>query len=291
MIGVVILNYFSAANTIELYSSLLSGIGHELQVLVVDNSCDKSEHDMLLEKIPEEMLIRNTSNSGYAGGNNLGISFFLLKRDVEFIALLNPDVRTDPAVLWHLEKHFNHNPKLAAIGPRLCLKQDKDVIFSDGGLLHLNGFYYPGHLHAKQSASKIGSTGVVTDIGYVNGSFFLIRTAALREIGLLNEKFFLYFEETEWCFRACKKGWSIATDTDVVAYQDISNNGAVYDYYMLRNQFLFHHLHYRKGLLRLTLHHLKRIVITLTKRPASLNEKWNFLKLSTSAIFSGLRNV
>jgi GT2 family glycosyltransferase len=288
--GIVILNYFSFENTASLYSQIKSFHDPNLTLLVVDNSCDERERMKLYQAIDATELLVNKKNLGYAGGNNAGIRKLLFDLDIDVVVLLNPDIVIKDNIFHVLKQKLFQKKDLAAVGPRLCLKSENDKIFSDGGLLHFNRFYYPGHLHAKKNVSEVISHGMNSDIGYVNGSFFMIRVSALEAIGLLNEKFFLYFEETEWCHRAKTLGWQVASDTTVTAYQDISNNGIVYEYYMTRNHFLFHYLYYKKGLPRLALHYFKHVLICVFKQEIDSSKKWSFLLARIKGIVKGLMN-
>ncbi|WP_339905488.1 glycosyltransferase family 2 protein [uncultured Cyclobacterium sp.] len=290
LIGIIILNYFSGKETLRLYQKIESFQDESLRKLVVDNSADATENELLRRSIPSEDLVLAGKNLGYAGGNNLGIRLLVTDSEIRTIVLINPDVELKENIFHALGQKLLQNNDLAAIGPRLCLKGERNKIFSDGGLLHFKRFFYPGHLHAKMNPSQVVSKNLNRDIGYVNGSFFMIRVSALEAIGLLNEKFFLYFEETEWCHRAKTLGWQVASDTTVTAYQDISNNGVVYEYYMTRNHFLFHYLYYKKGLPRLALHYLKHILIYVFSQEINSSKKWPFLLARIKGIVKGLMN-
>ncbi|CAD5268132.1 MULTISPECIES: glycosyltransferase family 2 protein [unclassified Imperialibacter] len=290
LIGIIILNYFSGKETLKLYQKIESFQDESLRMLVVDNSADAAENELLRSSIPSENLLLASRNLGYAGGNNVGIKELMRRKEIKSIVLLNPDIELNENIFHTLNTSLLKEKSLAAIGPRLCLKGERNKIFSDGGLLHFNRFYYPGHLHAKKNVLEVISHGLNSDIGYVNGSFFMIRVSALEAIGLLKEKFFLYFEETEWCHRAKTLGWQVASDTTVTAYQDISNNGIVYEYYMTRNHFLFHYLYYKKGLPRLALHYFKHVLICVFKQEIDSSKKWPFLLARIKGIVKGLMN-
>ena len=107
---------------------------------------------------------------------------------------------------------------IAAIGPRICFRNDKKKIFSDGGRVDpTRATSY--HEHSTEYIDDHPASKLHYDIDYVDGSAILMQTSAVRKTGLFREDFFLYFEETEWCMRAKRLGWNLAVNTRSVVYQ------------------------------------------------------------------------
>lgn len=229
-VSLILLNYNCSDETIRSYKSLKASF----DIIVVDNASDAEDVNCLKAAIPASNLLFNSRNAGYAGGNNLGV-IEALKRQVDFIMILNPDISINASVIRHLVELMIDNSDLAAIGPRICFRDQKDIIYSDGGIVDFEDFYRVYHLNNNKSIKELNA-GLNHNITYVNGSAILIRNKALLEVGTFIESFFLYFEETEWCLRAVDHNWKIGVDSSVVAYHLSSEKGDTFHYYILRNK-------------------------------------------------------
>jgi GT2 family glycosyltransferase len=209
-VGVVILNYYSAEDTIALYHQIRSFKKLRFSISVVDNSCDQSESFQLNNAIDKDDLIINSINSGYAVGNNLGIQHLSKDAEIEYFVILNPDISFDPSILTVLIKKFEQDEMLAAAGPRLCFRDN------------------------------------IQKLDYISGSFLMLSRKAINKLGPIPVDYFLYFEETDWCYNAKLNGWKLLVDTSVVAYQRTSNKGEKYVFYMTRNCILFNKRYYKE---------------------------------------------
>lgn len=287
MIGVVILNFFSSHDTIELFRSIVELKDSSLRVIIVDNSCDRNEKEQLIAAIPSELVFFTSKNLGYAGGNNFGMNILLKNDAVTAIALLNPDIRIEGNPFEELNSHLQKDHKVAAVGPRLCLRSDTDVIYSDGGFLDPQSFFAPRHLNFGGSKRSITDTAL-HEVDYVNGSFIIMNADVLRSLGSFIDKFFLYFEETEWCYRAKKMGWKILVDRSCTVYQSMSNHGMLYEYYMTRNKILFNWIYNRKYLRQLVTKEIKDALYILVKgRDKDFQFRIKYFYTKTKAVCMG----
>lgn len=286
MTGVIILNYFTHEDTLALYEQV-TGFP-ELRILVVDNSNNPDEVEKLKSRIPEDQLLFSPENLGYAGGNNLGILTMLDHPDIDLIALLNPDIRLRNNIFPALRALFSKDPLLGVAGPRLCIRGSENTIYSDGGILEKNRFLKPAHIHNDTSVHEVEIPSK-KNIDYVNGSFIMMRADAIRDVGLFDEKFFLYFEEVDWCKRAREKGWSLKVSTDLTALQSISEKGIRYNYYFFRGWFLYLHKYDKESIRPLLFHQLKKIKWKLQNKEIPLAERlsisWSRLKGIVSGVF------
>ena len=232
---IIILNYSSNIDTIELYQYL--SLNTNFSILVIDNFSTSDEVLSLELKIPKERLILNKKNLGYAGGNNIGLKY-AKKHNFKYSLLLNPDIRINNKSIVKLLKEIKKETMLAATGPRICFRSNPNIIYSDGGILKESKAYFTEHLHYKKEVNNIDNQDQVYDADYVNGSAFMINMEVLERVGYLDEKFFLYFEETDWCLRARKMGYSLKIFTNAVAFHLSSENNNNYFFYMTRNRIL-----------------------------------------------------
>lgn len=240
-LGVIILNYYSSEDTTDLYKSLNCFKFQKINpnILVVDNSCDREEEMELKKFIPESNVLISRVNDGYAAGNNRGINHLKTQGDFEYFLILNPDIRLNPAILEQLIEHFRTNEKLAAIGPRIVLRNNKQKIYSDGGMISpYQGFLNPFHKNGWQKISTV-SEKKLSKVDYIHGAFLLLSEEAISEIGLISEQYFLYFEEADWCQNAKLKGWDIMVDSQITASQSMSSQNLKFHFYFTRNHIIF----------------------------------------------------
>ncbi|SDQ85236.1 hypothetical protein SAMN05421664_2844 [Chryseobacterium soldanellicola] len=236
-LAIIILNYNSFEDTSREVNALLSQNCPVKSIYIVDNnSGDK-------DKIAEFGLQKNINfivsdtNGGYAYGNNLAIKE-AIKDGKKYFLLLNPDIDIDIATIETLYKDLQKKSDIGVVGPRICYRNDKNKIYSDGGLLHPEKGFMGEHVHFNINKSDAQSQPYNYQIDYVDGSVFMFRKELLDEVGFMNEKFFMYYEESEWCLRVLKKTkWKLAVNTTVSAFNIYSEKGSFYEYYMTRNRF------------------------------------------------------
>lgn len=199
----IVLNWNGLADTRECLNSLRKVDYAANRVIVVDNGSDADEAGALQEEFGGFVeVIRNASNLGFAGGMNVGI-----RRAQEagalYVLLLNNDVTVEPGFLAAMVAAAGRHPDVAAASPKAYFRDRPDVIYSTGGRVNL----WTG------TARQIGrgetdhgqlESGGVRD--YADGLCMLIPTTAIERVGLLDEDYFTYWEETDWCLRARKTG-------------------------------------------------------------------------------------
>ncbi|MFD2517937.1 glycosyltransferase family 2 protein [Salinimicrobium flavum] len=233
----VILNYNSAKESITLFKNLEEQNYKFLEILVIDNDSSESDQFELKENIPSESLIINNKNLGYAGGNNIGIEIALNKK-ADYVWVLNPDIRVNDQTLPILLKTISEDETLAAVGPRIIHRCNTLKIFSDGEMLVMDKKCSTTQKNYNRIISEIPKT-IDYQIDYINGSSILLNCIALRDIGKFPEKYFLYFEETDWCFRAREKKWRLALNSNAVVFNLTSAKESVFHYYFMRNKLIF----------------------------------------------------
>jgi GT2 family glycosyltransferase len=238
---IIILNWNSSADTIRLLGTLRDQTYRSFEIIVVDNHSSDNSVEQLAPHAGAVTLIRNEKNLGYAGGNNVGIRE-AIRRQADYIWILNPDIRPAPETLSSLVNTMDHDTSIAAVGPRICSRDDPDTVYSDGGLVFPEQGYLVVHKNSGKTIHELNEPRVSL-VDYANGSAILLRTRALEEIGAFREDFFLYYEETEWCLRAKRHGWTIATDHGATAYHQPSRKGLRYHFFMARNRILLAKVH------------------------------------------------
>jgi len=187
----------------ELLEACLATLGGQLPVVVVDNSSDPDV--LAVSDRHGARYVDPGRNLGFGGGVNVG----LLHRQSPGadVLLLNPDATISAGDVSLLEEHLRTRPDLACVGPR--------QVDGSGGDEDRVGWPFPTPFGAWVEALGLGR--LRTRVDFVIGSVLLLRAEALDEVGLFDERFFLYAEETDWQRRAFDLGWGVAVCTEVTA--------------------------------------------------------------------------
>ncbi len=236
-VGIVILNYNSCEDTLACLEAVRRSQGGERRVWVVDNGSEDGSADAIPPRLREdEVWLPTGSNLGYAGGNNAGIRQ-ALAWGAAYVLVLNPDCRVEPDFLPYLVRALEAVPKAGAACP-LVLSEDGETIQSLGGSISLWTGRCDRRLYGRPAAEAGSASWSVVD--WPHGSCMLIRRELFEEVGLLNEAYFLYYEEVELALRARREGWvALAIPNSRVRHRDTTADGVaspVVSFYGTRNQ-------------------------------------------------------
>jgi len=211
----VIVNYNGAGTLLGAVRSALREGVEEAQIVVVDNGSVDVSLAEVQAVAPDVVMLRNECNAGFARAVNRGLRFV----DTEFALLLNNDAELNPGALAAFAEAFDRHVHLAIAGGQLRYPEGQlQSAFSPlptlvEEIVPLNFLKWMRPARYKRS-SDTGETRMVES---VFGACLAVRVAALPSIGLLDEDFFFYFEEVDWCRRAHLRGWSVAYVPDATA--------------------------------------------------------------------------
>jgi GT2 family glycosyltransferase len=197
------------------------------RVLVVHNPIQPDAPALELEGRTAE-IVRLPSNRGYAGGMNAGLSR-LLERNVQRILLLTHDVHLRDGAVPALLAAAEAEPDWGVLGPML-MSPGSEQPFSFGVERSWGG----GLAHVRTPPPR--GDGVI-ERDSIDGAAMLLDARALRQTGLLEERFFMYYEEAELCLRVQRAGWRVGVVLDAVAEQEtgVSKRPGAFGYLMARN--------------------------------------------------------
>ncbi|MBO6783780.1 MAG: glycosyltransferase family 2 protein [Alphaproteobacteria bacterium] len=213
----MIVNYNTGALLAQVVQSVFEQTLQPAECIVVDNGSSDTSIPQLREAIsdPRLRVIELGTNVGFAAGSNHGIS----ESTGSHVLLLNPDCFLDAGALRALVDEFGADPEIGAVGP-LILNMDgseqrgcrRDIptpwqIFCVGLGLHLLMPDHPRFRGFNQSGDEV--PGAPVQVQSVSGACLLIRRDVLENVGFLDERYFLHFEDLDWCLRAGKAGWTI----------------------------------------------------------------------------------
>ena len=213
-LSIIIVNW----NTRDMLRDCLASLpaateGLATEILVVDNASNDGSAAMVTQDFPQVEVIESGGNLGFSRGNNLALS----RARGNGILLLNPDTVCPPASLVRLFRFMNGHQDVGAVGPRLVDGEGHPAI--SGGYFpqaryHWFGFLDPQRTWLRGSLSRrivfIPERNEASrPVEYIMGACFLMSRHALETVGQLDERFFMYFEETDWCCRAKQAGLDI----------------------------------------------------------------------------------
>ncbi|MBI2484301.1 glycosyltransferase family 2 protein [Candidatus Uhrbacteria bacterium] len=210
-LSIIIVNY----NASGLVRECIKGIKQlnsklSIEILVVDNSPRDGLRDMLIERFPDARYIPQKSNCGFAAGNNAGIRLAQGK----YVLLLNYDITPLAYSIDYLYEYLEKNPKVGMVGPRLI--NPNGTIQQSFYRFHslLTPLYRRlwigrlgfGRRHLNRFLMADADTQAPFDVDWLLGACLMVRTSSIKSVGMMDERFFLYFEDTDWCRRFWKAG-------------------------------------------------------------------------------------
>ncbi len=216
-IFVLILNYKKYLDTVRCIRSLLaSDLSSFTNIIVLDNSPDPASFQYLSAHFPKIKMIKNPGNLGFAAGNNVGIRF-ALKQKATHILILNPDTKVPRHFLTPLLLHMNQS-KAQLIAPALIHTQNGQKFFG------LEGSVNPVTGQATHVNLSRLPTQDLRPAQFVTFACVLIKSTVFRKIGLLDESYFMYLEDVDFCLKANKASFRLYLDPSVTVKHNTSSS-------------------------------------------------------------------
>ena len=214
-ISIIILNYKSKGFVLNCIKSIKEADFGELkyEIIVVDNNSQDGIGEILDWQNPEIIFIQNKKNIGMGAGNNAGIR----KASGDYIVIMNPDTIAFKDTFFKLHAYLEIYPKVGVVGPKQ-FNPDKTV---QGSCFCWHKLLTPlfrrtplgtsrrARKDLKRFLMKDFDHNSIREVDWLLGSFLFCRAKALKEIGLFDERFFLYFEDTDLCRRFWQRGWQV----------------------------------------------------------------------------------
>jgi GT2 family glycosyltransferase len=251
-VSVIIVNYNGGPLVRDCLGHLWPQLKAGWEVFVVDNNSFDGSVDNLESEFAGVHVIRNTTNGGFARANNQALAV----AKGTYILLLNPDVELLPGSLATAVAYLNEHPDVSILGPKVLrngrldpparrsFKTPETYLYKVIGLSRL----FPRHRRFGRYYLSYLDEDQITDVDSVVGAFLMIRRSVVEQIGPLDERFFMYSEDEDWCWRAKQAGGRVVYHPRVVVHHA---KGASTSKNRLRMRFHFHRslwLFYRKNL-------------------------------------------
>ncbi len=225
---------------------------HQVEIVVVDNASTDHSVSLIQKKFPKLKLIQTGYNLGYAGGNNVGLKY-AIDQESDFAWIVNPDVQVHPQALQSLLAAAAAHPNGGIFGSkcyfakgfefhkdRYTLSQVGHVIWYAGGRIDWANLITQ---HVGVDEVDIGQYNQLRETDFITGTSLFARREVLTQAGLIDPKYFLYYEETDLCLRAVRRNWKLYYVPDSIVWhanaQATGVGSALVDYYTTRNRMLF----------------------------------------------------
>jgi GT2 family glycosyltransferase len=233
-LSVIIVSFNSAGYLYDCLESLIKNPpAMKFEIVVVDNASDDRSASIVKESFPDIRLIENKENLGFAKANNIAIR----ETDSSYILLLNSDCRVYEKSLDIMIDFLEKNKDAGIEGPRI-INSDGSVQYScrrfpsffDAGMHSILENILPDNRFSRRYKLVDIKRDSALEVDWVSGSCMLIRRAALDKTGLLDERYFMYVEDTDICYRMWKKGWKVYYNPDAQILHHIggsTENGRV----------------------------------------------------------------
>ncbi|QFF97992.1 glycosyltransferase family 2 protein [Psychrobacillus glaciei] len=255
-LSIIIVNFNTKKLTLECIQSVYdSSTSYQVEIFVVDNNSSDGSVDVIKRNFPNVHVIENGLNVGFSKANNQAMS----KSKGRYVLLLNSDTIVMKGTISKIVEFMDKDDSIGATGCKVVLPDGSlDKACHRGFPTPEASFYYITGL-AKKFPNNPRLNGyhrsylnmdVTHEIDCLVGAFMMVRRETIEEIGMLDETFFMYGEDIDWCYRIKEAGWKIYYNplVSIVHYKGASSRKKplkiVYEFH--RAMFLFHKMHFAK---------------------------------------------
>lgn len=267
-VAVIIVNWNRRDDTLECLDSLTKLTYPNWRAILVDNGSTDGSARAVRDRYPDVKVIESPVNLRFAGGNNLGLKD-VLEEGGDYCLLLNNDATVESDFLNHLVEAASFDQSVGLVGPKILYHHRPDVIWFAGGVLK-PAWGYVRHFGLRQVDD--GRFDEQRQVSFLTGCCLLIRRDVIDRVGLLDEGFYLYSEDADYCLRSMKAGYKLIYEPKARIYHKVSkSSGGAYHPAKWRRRY--------RSLFRLVKKHTSPITWPLF----ALNLLWEALTLPVNA--------
>lgn len=215
LVSIIVLNYNGAASIVQCLESIRTQTYSPIETIVVDN-CSSDDSMALVEKLfPSFKTIYNSSNLGFAEGNNVGIR----RSNGDYVVLANNDLFLEPDAISNMVRRMS--PKVGILGGLVYYYDSPQNVWAYGGYFEpITGMHWQG-FQGSPHDTKLPTRSTVD---YVPGALFMIRSSVLRRIGLLDSHYFLYGDDIDLACKVKRIGYTVEVSSSIVSYHKVSQS-------------------------------------------------------------------
>lgn len=243
LVGIVILNYNGNQDTLECLNSItthLSSDHFKFKIYLIDNNSRNPIAEDILEQFPLDICyVKNEKNLGFAEGNNVGITRSI-KDGCDYVMLLNNDTILVDDSIQRTLKYIRSNPSIGIAGLINYYFDEQDKIWQAGFIADL---VKAKNIAIIRNDSRLDSEFYFAD--FVPGSSMIIKREVVEKIGMLNKRYFAYYEDIDYCIRTKKAGFKVGfyANSKILHKVSKSSTSALRIYLRTRNKLLFYKTH------------------------------------------------
>ena len=219
-IAIIIINWNTYQLTFNCLKSLEACTYQNKTIFLVDNGSNDGSGDKVALEFPEINYIKNTTNKGFTGANNIALNV-ILKQNFDYVLLLNNDTEVKPDFLSPLVARMDSDKNLAATQPLILNYPNKNTIWNAGG--SFNTFFGVSKTRNKGTIYK-PTLKIETFTEWISGCCILVDIAVIKEVGLLDNRFFAYFEDVDWSIRMTNQGYKLGVVPKSIIYHHTSGS-------------------------------------------------------------------
>lgn len=239
LVYIILVNYNNYQDTIECVCSLQKIKYSNYKIVIVDNNSKDGSIEVLRDNFKKCIIIDTNSNLGFAGGNNLAIRY-ALENNADYVLLLNNDTVVEKSFLEKLVEVGERYEDVGIVGGKIYYFSEPHKIWYAGGKISkLIG----KTKHIDVNEIDLNENNKIFETDYVTGCMMLVSRKAIEKVGMMDENYFLYYEETDWNVRIKNKGFRIMYTPYSIIYHKISSSTKKISYilggYYDRNQYYF----------------------------------------------------
>lgn len=242
-VAVVIVNWNKREHLLHLLGSLKSIHYDNHDTIVVDNASTDDSVEAIKQEFPGIKLIVNTENLGGTGGFNTGINHALEMGHYQYIWLLDNDAQVEDNSLWELVEAMQGDEKIGMAGSRIVDTERNDITVEAGAFIRWDTIDVMPLFRNKKNLKMENQ---IEDVDYVAVCSALIRVAALKNVGLMDERFFFFWDDMDWGLQFKEKGYRVVSVLSSIVYHPAfteKRNPSIDLYYGTRNALLTYAKH------------------------------------------------
>jgi GT2 family glycosyltransferase len=238
----IVLNFGHCEDTLACLASLEQSTYANLRVMVLDGQSTDGSVAAVRARFPAMMVIELPDNRGYAGNNNIGIEA-ALGQGADWVFVLNEDATIAPDCIARLVDVGESDACIGIVGPMVYHANEPYVIQSAGGRIDRHFRTW----HRGMNEADQGQFVRPAVVDWISGCGILVRRAVIEQVGTIDDRFFAYVEELEWCVRAARAGWKIVhVPKACMWHKGVQRNyqpKPAFTYYTTRNHLLLMQKH------------------------------------------------
>ncbi len=244
-VDIIVLNWNGKADTLICLDSLSRLVYDRYRVIVVDNGSIDDSVATIRAVFPGLPLVETGRNLGYAGGNNAGLRYALEHDPADYIFILNNDTEASPSLLARLVAAAGRYPAVGVFGPKIYFKDRPSILWFAGARWDRTTHSFR---HIGINEPDAARFDAPIEVDYITGCALFMRRSVVEKVGLLDERFFLVYEEVDWCYRARGEGFASMTVPDALLWHRVSasfggSSSPLEHYFLSRNRLLWAERH------------------------------------------------